>query len=170
MKKCKNPCKRNFRSGRKVLGFSQGHMQLQALCWELLSRKLKMFCSGLEHLEQLSLETHSPDKSQLFQGLETSVRPLALTQPEQEHRCSVSERETIEKIHILKGRRFQAFYLCLTNLVLATSFLPLFCYENIMQIEQCLWTLSVILFLSIVQTSTTQFLAHAWNKGPSLLP
>lgn len=62
-----------------------------------------MFYSGLEQLEQLSLETHSSDKSQLFRGLETSHIPLALTQSQQEHTGSVSESETIEKIHMRKG-------------------------------------------------------------------
>lgn len=61
-----------------------------------------MFYSDLEQSEQLPLESHSPDKSQLPQELETNLRPLALQQPEQEHTCSVSESETIEKIHILK--------------------------------------------------------------------
>lgn len=75
----KNPCKQNFRSGRKVLGFSQRHVQLQTLCWELFSSKLNMFYSGLEQLEQLFLEHHRPDKSQLCQGLEANLIPLALT-------------------------------------------------------------------------------------------
>lgn len=57
----------------------------------------------LRAIRELSLETHSPDKSQLCQGLETSLRPLALTQPDQEPPGSVSESETIVKIHVMKG-------------------------------------------------------------------
>lgn len=60
-----------------------------------------MFYSGWEQLAQLSLETHSPDKSQLFQGLEISLRPLALTQPEQEHARSVSERRPLRSSCLL---------------------------------------------------------------------
>ena len=61
-----------------------------------------MFYSDLEQLEQLPLESHSSDKSQLLQELETILRPLALQQPQQEHTRSVLEGETIEQIHMLK--------------------------------------------------------------------
>lgn len=180
MKKCKNPYNQNFRrSGRKILGCSQRHMKLQTLCWELFIRKLKMFHSGSEQLEPLSLETHSSDKSQVFQGLETSLRPLALTQPDKNIQAqsqrvrplrryiSWKEDDSFHSMYLLSGLSFCSG---LMNLVLATGFLLLLCYMNVMQVEQCIWTLSVILLLSTVQTSTTQFLAPARNKGPSLLP
>lgn len=48
-------------------------------------------------------ESHSLIKDHLLQQLETNLRPLALSQLEQEHTCPVSESEIIDEMHTLKN-------------------------------------------------------------------